>query len=302
MGWACESVVAVDVVTAAGELVRADATRNTDLFWAARGAGPGFPGIVTAFHLRTYEAPPVMWHDTRSFRPADAAVLLRWLHGILPALDRRVEPVVAATRLSGETVLLLHTTVLAGSDDEAAGLLRVFAEGPLAGRELTCVTGPTSLADECVAQAEQNPDGYRYAVDCTWSDAPADVLEPSLSRLWSELDTRHSYSIWYGWAPDRALPDVAFSVQGNVYLATYAIYPDKADDEKYRTWVHARTADLARHGAGVYLGDTDFTRRQDRFLSDANYRRLARIRAERDPSGVFASYLTADGEGLNVHE
>jgi hypothetical protein len=51
----------------------------------------------------------------------------------------------------------------------------------------------------------------------------------------------------------------------------------------------------------VYLGDTDFTRRQDRFLSDAAYRRLAAIRAERDPADRFASYLTGDPEGLNVH-
>ncbi|BCY07832.1 FAD-binding oxidoreductase [Actinoplanes sp. L3-i22] len=302
MGWACESVVAVDVVTADGELVRADAERNSDLYWAARGAGPGFPGIVTAFHLQTYEAPAVMWHDTRLFHPDDAAALLGWLHELLPKLDRRVEPVIAATRLPGEPTLLLHTTVMAGSDAEAAELLRVFDGGPLAGRERGHVTGPTSLAEECVAQAAQNPDGYRYAVDCTWTDAPADVLAPLLSRLWSELDTEHSFSIWYGWAPDRELPEMAFSVQGNVYIATYAIYPDAADDEKYRSWVHERTAAIARHGAGVYLGDTDFTRRQDRFLSDAHYRRLEEIRAERDPAGRFASYLTRDRAGLNVHD
>jgi FAD/FMN-containing dehydrogenase len=302
MGWACESVVAVDVVTAEGLQLRADATQHSDLYWAARGAGPGFPGIVTAFHLQTYAAPAVMWHDTWSFHPDDAAVLLDWMHGLLPQLDRRIEPVIAATRLPGEPTLLLHTTVMADSDDEAAELLRVFADGPLAGRELGHITGPTSLAEECVAQAAQNPNGYRYAVDCTWTDAPADVLAPLLGRLWSELDTEHSFSIWYGWAPDRELPDMAFSVEGNVYIATYAIYADAADDEKYRTWVHERTADIARHGAGVYLGDTDFTRRQDRFLSDANYRRLEEIRARRDPYGLFASYLTADRKGLNIHD
>jgi FAD/FMN-containing dehydrogenase len=302
MGWACESVVAVDTVTADGDLVRADATEHSDLYWAARGAGPGFPGIVTAFHLRTYPAPAVMWHDTWSFRPDDAAVLLGWLHDLLPALDRRVEPVVAATRLSGELVLLLHTTVLADSGQEAAELLRVFADGPLAGKELGHVIGPTTVDEEGVHQTEQSPEGYRYAVDCTWTDAPADVLEPLLSRLWRELDTPHSFSIWYGWAPDRPLPDMAFSVQGNAYIATYAIYSDADDDEKYRTWVHERTADIARHGTGVYLGDTDFTGRQDRFLSAGNYRRLEEIRADRDPSGVFASYLTADPEKLNVHE
>ena len=92
-----------------------------------------------------------------------------------------------------------------------------------------------------------------------------------LQALWSELDTEHSFSIWYGWAPlcrdetvDR--PDMAFSVEANVYVATYAIYTDPADDERYAGWVHRRTAELAAAcGAGVYLGDTDFTRRQDRF-------------------------------------
>ena len=40
-GPACMSVEAIDVVTADGELVRADENENADLLWAARGAGPG---------------------------------------------------------------------------------------------------------------------------------------------------------------------------------------------------------------------------------------------------------------------
>ncbi|MER6546723.1 hypothetical protein [Streptomyces sp. NPDC001250] len=43
----------MDVVTAAGELVRCSETENADLFWAARGSGPGFFGVVTEFRLRT---------------------------------------------------------------------------------------------------------------------------------------------------------------------------------------------------------------------------------------------------------
>ena len=309
-GWACQSVVAVDVVTATGEQVRADAGQHPDLYWAARGAGPGFPGIVTRFHLATYEAPPVMWHDTRTFRLADLEPLLAWLHDLLPTLDRRVEPVLAATRLPSVplsegvshpgTVLLLHTTAMVSSADEAVQLLRVFDSGPVAGRELGQVRGPTSIDEENRAQAEQSPEGYRYAVDCAWTDAPASVLAPVLARMWGELEDR-SFSIWYGWAPQGGLPDMAFSVQGNVYVATYAIYTDEADDERYRSWVHDRTGQLARHGVGVYLGDTDFTRRQDRFLSDENYRRLLEIRARWDPEGRFVSYLSAGAEGLNVH-
>jgi hypothetical protein len=88
-----------------------------------------------------------------------------------------------------------------------------------------------------------------------------------------------------------------------VYLATYVISTDAADDERYRTWVHARTAALSAAGGagrGVYLGDTDFTRRPDRFLSDEHFARLEEIRAARDPDGRICSYLIADGATLNA--
>lgn len=40
-GWACEQVIGIDVVTAAGESIHCSETENADLFWCARGAGPG---------------------------------------------------------------------------------------------------------------------------------------------------------------------------------------------------------------------------------------------------------------------
>jgi FAD/FMN-containing dehydrogenase len=312
-GWACESVVAVDVVTADGELLRADADQNQDLYWAARGAGPGFPGIVVRFHLQTYPASAAMWHDTWTFALDDGPDLIAWLHTVLPALDRRVEPVVAATRLTnvplrdgtphpGGTLLVLHTTCLADSDGEARDLLAVFATMPMADRSLGHAAGPTSIGAENLAQAAQNPDGHRYAVDCSWSNATAATLAPLLDRVWRSLDTDHSFSIWYGWAPRKALPDMAFSVEGNVYVATYLIYDDESDDERYQSMVHAMTADIARSdGAGVYLGDTDFTRRHDRFLTEQNFARLQEIRRQRDPHGRFESYLCHDAAGLNRH-
>ncbi len=85
-GWGCENVLGVDVVTAAGELVHADAEQNADLFWAARGSGPAFFGVVTRFHLRVHPMPAAFTHTTYAFpiecfdeldhvgsrRPADA--------------------------------------------------------------------------------------------------------------------------------------------------------------------------------------------------------------------------------------
>ena len=46
-GMACHNVLAVEVVTADGEVLIASADKHSDLFWAARGGIAGFPGIVT---------------------------------------------------------------------------------------------------------------------------------------------------------------------------------------------------------------------------------------------------------------
>jgi FAD/FMN-containing dehydrogenase len=302
-GWACENVAAIDVVTADGDLVHADETDNADLLWAARGAGPGFFGIVTRFYLRTFPLPAAMTHDTWTFELDELEPLLQWIDELLPTLDRVVEPVIAATRLprpEGPPVLLLHTTAMCDSEVEAERVLAPLAACPIADRAIAHERGPTTVELENAAQAFQNPEGHRYGVDCTWTDARAPQLVPRLRDLWSQLPTEHSFSIWYGWAPSRPLPDMAFSVQARAYIATYAIWTDPADDERHRDWVVGHTRRLAELGAGVYLGDTDFTRRADRFLAPEHLARLEDMRARRDPDGRFCSYLIADGETLNA--
>jgi FAD/FMN-containing dehydrogenase len=53
LGLATNSVTAVELVTADGELVRADASHDPDLFWAVRGGGGNF-GVVTAIEFTLY--------------------------------------------------------------------------------------------------------------------------------------------------------------------------------------------------------------------------------------------------------
>ena len=57
-GWACQSVAGLDVVTADGKLVHADAGENPDLLWAARGAGPGLPGWSPGSSCKPTKRPP----------------------------------------------------------------------------------------------------------------------------------------------------------------------------------------------------------------------------------------------------
>jgi FAD/FMN-containing dehydrogenase len=65
-GLTIDQLVAVDVVTADGEFVRASEKENPDLFWGMRGAGANF-GIVTDFEFRLNPlsrivfAGPIFW-------------------------------------------------------------------------------------------------------------------------------------------------------------------------------------------------------------------------------------------------
>jgi FAD/FMN-containing dehydrogenase len=52
-GLTIDDLLAAEVVTADGELVRADAETNPDLFWAIRGGGGNF-GVATRFQLRLH--------------------------------------------------------------------------------------------------------------------------------------------------------------------------------------------------------------------------------------------------------
>src|SRR5260370_12696503 len=140
-GWSCESIEAIDVVLADGRKIRASDDGNADLLWAAHGSGPGFPGILTRFHLKTF-ARPVLVQDTRTFRLDDLDELLTWLQRILPDLDRRVEPILIATRLPDVpldegvdrpdgTVVMMHTTTVGGSEAEIIPLLAAFDAFPI---------------------------------------------------------------------------------------------------------------------------------------------------------------------------
>jgi hypothetical protein len=85
MGWlarqhglSCDNVVAFEMVTADGDVVRASQTENADLYWGLRGGGGNF-GVVTEFEFRLHEVGNAALLTELSF-PIDPAgsVLRTW--------------------------------------------------------------------------------------------------------------------------------------------------------------------------------------------------------------------------------
>ena len=75
-GMTIDNLIAVEVVTAAGERIRASETENADLFWGLRGGGGNF-GIVTSFEFKLHQVGPDVWSGLVVFPFAEAKSVLQ---------------------------------------------------------------------------------------------------------------------------------------------------------------------------------------------------------------------------------
>jgi FAD/FMN-containing dehydrogenase len=99
-GLALDNLLAADVVTADGALVRASETENSDLFWAIRGGGGNF-GIVTAFEFRAHPTTGV-FYGRIAFPGSEAATVLQgWADHLRTAPEELTSTVDFANPFAG---------------------------------------------------------------------------------------------------------------------------------------------------------------------------------------------------------
>lgn len=135
LGLAATSITGLEVVTATGDIVWADADHHAELFWALRGGGGNF-GIVTALEFRLFPissayAGMLVW-DAALAEP----VLRRWLQWAADAPDEattsfrvlRLPPLPAIPEpFRGRHLVVIDGAVLA-ADDRSAGILAPLRE------------------------------------------------------------------------------------------------------------------------------------------------------------------------------
>lgn len=292
-GPACMSVEAIDVVTAAGELVRADADFHPDLYWAARGSGPGFFGAVTRFHLRLYGRPGHVANAVYLYPIECLEEVFRWAQEVGPQAARTMELMVVIHRdAGGELEIAVTGPVLVDSAAEAAEALALLETCPARERAKAAAPNVEVHLDDLYAAVHGSyPDDHRYSADNMWTHAPAEELLPGLRRIAETMPGAPSHMLWMNWGPSPARPEMAYSVEDETYIALYGVWRDPSEDEANVAWATERMREMEHLASGIQLADENLGQRPARFVSEENLARLDEVRAAYDPDGLFHPWM-----------
>jgi FAD/FMN-containing dehydrogenase len=303
IGPACLSVIAVDVVTASGEVIHASAEENADWLWAARGSGAGYFGIVTRFHLRCHPRPQSIWEAHHVYPMELRDEVLTWALEAEPSFPDELEFAIMATTprgplgevIDGPAALVIMCSVMSSSDADAEAALALLDGCPVRDRAHVAMPAQSrSFVELYDGPDSVEPEGFRWSADGMWTNAGPQDLVPAVADLFDSIPSPASHVFWYAWR-EQALPDAAISVQGSLYLAAFGGWTDPAQDAAMLAWPAEQMRRLEPLSRGIQLADENLVARPARFLSDENGERLEALRAQHDPDGVFLSYLTAEG-------
>ncbi|MCI4671853.1 MAG: FAD-binding protein [Bacteroidia bacterium] len=291
LGIACESVLGLEIVTADGELVYADANTNADLFWAARGAGAGFFGIVVKFHIRVYDLPKYRAVIVHDFAIKHLEHVYRWAHNIGPEIPKAVEFQMVMSKnmmnLMGPGIEAV-APIFADTKDEFEEAKEFMKNSPIANKAIIKSPAIDPGIDILYKTVMSHyPDDYCWGVDNIWTHAPVDDLMPFLKEIAENLPPPPSHFLWLNWHPGELSQDMAYSKEDNIYLSLYSCWKDPADTPQYGDWASNMLKKMQHLSSGIQLADEGLHKRTDSFMSEANLNKVQAIRAERDPQGLF---------------
>jgi hypothetical protein len=297
IGVACESVLGLEVVTADGEQIYCDAENHPDLYWAARGSGPGFFGVVTSFKLQIHHRPAVLGTCLYMYPIELADEVFTWGRSVSPEIDDRVELQILTTRSFpgaglDDPGIAIASPVFADSEEEAAKALAVLGTCPVTDKAIISVPYvPTTLANWYGAVMTNYPEGHRYIADNMFTSASAEELLPGIRKIIETMPPHPSHFIFTGWNPSPDRADMVCGLDDEIYLGLYTVWKDPADDERYRDWAGSNMAAMSHLETCIALADENLGRRPAKFISDTNMARLDDVRSAYDPDGRFHTWM-----------
>ncbi len=294
LGMACESVTGIDVVTANGDYIHANENQNSDLFWAARGSGGGFFGIVVRFHLKLYPLPKYRGMMTHVFAMKHLEDVFRWAYETGPFISPAVE---FQMLMSRNTLKFLvpgieaAAPVFADTKDELEEAVSFMRNSPIKKKAYF----KTPLLDPGIKMyynfaMTHYPHEHYWGVDNMWTNAHIDELIPHLKQIATTLPPAPAHVLWLNWFPPENRPDMSFSMEDNIYIALYGAWKSEKDTAKYSSWATDHMQKMSYLSSGIQLADENLHKRTARFMSEDHLKKLDAIRQDYDPQGLFNAW------------
>jgi FAD/FMN-containing dehydrogenase len=299
-GATVDNLLAVDLVTADGELVTASESVNPDLFWGVRGGGGNF-GIVTSFEYRLHPVGPTVLAGP-IFHPLDeASKVLRFYREFATAAPDELMTIFELSvapplpffpqDVHGKPIVMVGACY-AGTPDDGIDVVRPLKEF---GSPIVDLLEPKPyLAHQSMFDPFVPHGWHRYwkAVELPpLTDEAIDTLVEHSSTFTSPK----SYCIVFhlGGALSRVgAEDTAYG-QRDAYhnMVINAVWTgDDPEPERHIAWARDFFDALQAHASGrVYLnflGDEGQDRVRAAYGS-RNYERLARLKRVYDPTNFF---------------
>jgi FAD/FMN-containing dehydrogenase len=303
MGWngehwnrfACFNVEAIDLVSAAGERLTVKRDVHPDLFWAARGAGPAFCGIVTRYHLKVFPLPRAIAQSTYVFSIDQIDNIIAWLEQARQRQDSKIEMSFIMESDDGEKQCVLSAVCFA--DDEAEGK-RLLSTGlqdiPEQGRLFAKEFHPVSFAEVLALTFTSAPN--RLANETAWAQTPPVALQ-AMAEQFVKAPAGRTVII-ANFRSNTDLPeDTAFSVTAPLFLNWSTRWDSTADDDLHMQWMDEVAESMEAVMSGCYVNETDFIRRPHwarKCFSEANWKRLASINKRYDPDAILPPPFALD--------
>lgn len=142
-GLGCDSLLEIEIINYQGILIKADASCNSDLFWACRGAGGGNFGVITSM---TFKLPAPVSQvtlieiDYLHVNPQTQEAFLTTWQNWLETADNRITLIARIYQSREDGLAMLVRGIFYGEPEEAEELLKPFLVLPYAVAAIEYVT------------------------------------------------------------------------------------------------------------------------------------------------------------------
>lgn len=286
-GLSCDNVLSVDIVTADGQLRRASADENPELYWAVRGGGGNF-GVVTAFEFQLHPQDREVIAGRYMFPVGKRADVLRFVNDFGAAAPDELQVAAFIGAFPDSDPVTVLGIVYSGEHDKAESLLAPIEKlGPVANTVKTwdyVALQKSGDLDDPRANGSYMKSGF---VDTITDDLITDLLDSFRGDPGRDTWFAFGHS---GGAINRVPYGAnAFTEREAAHeLFSFVGWPAGTDGSAHRAYQREHWAQVGPHTRGFYVNDLgDETQAQIDANYGANLERLVQVKNQYDPTNLF---------------